>query len=120
LITTTTMWTCPKVVRLLAKITRKPWTNEEDLFLAENYEDMTNDELAEKLNRTNGAVRNRMNVLFLERNEPVYAYYKGDEYERSGTLDELAEHYGVKRETIRFYTSEVYRKRKSRIRVVKT
>src|SRR5699024_8708399 len=120
-----TMWICQRGVRLVVKITRKPWTNEEDLFLAENYEDMTNDELAEKLNRTNGAVRNRMDVLFLERSEAVYAYYKGDEYQRSGTAKELAEHYGVKKETIYYYTPEAYARKASkngygRIRVVKT
>lgn len=108
-----------------SKVTRRPWTNEEDKFLAENYMDMTNDELAEKLGRTNGAIRRRLHTLFLKRGESIYAYYKGDEYQRSGTAKELAKYYGVKEETIRFYTTPVYAKRVAknghkRIRVVKT
>lgn len=95
----------------MGKIRRRIWTNEEDLFLAENYEDMTNSELAEKLGRTKAAVSKRLNILYLKRDKAIYAYYKGDEYQRSGTLDELAEHYGVKKGTIRFYTSETYEKR---------
>src|SRR5699024_10914218 len=108
------MWTCPKVVRLLAKITRKPWTNEEDLFLAENYEYMTNRELAEKLGRTKGAVSKRLSLLHFKRGEAIYAYYKGDKYQRSGTLKGLAEHYGVKEETIYYYTSEAYASKASK------
>src|SRR5699024_6685922 len=87
------------------------WTNEEDLFLAENCEYMTNKELAEKLGRTEGAVANRLNLLFLKRCSTIYAYYKGDEYQRSGTIKELAEYYGVKEGTIRYYASPTYAKR---------
>lgn len=40
-----------------------------------------------------------------------YALYKGDELIAIGTIKELAKMQGVKEETIRYYTSKVYRKR---------
>ena len=40
-----------------------------------------------------------------------YALYKGDEFIAIGTIKELAKMQGVKEETIRYYTSKVYRKR---------
>ncbi|MBC2367811.1 hypothetical protein HBP99_04145 [Listeria booriae] len=51
-----------------------------------------------------------------------YALYKGDELLKIGTVDELAEYKGVKRETILFYTSPTYTKRtteKNGLRAVK-
>ena len=41
----------------------------------------------------------------------IYALYKGDEFINLGTPEELAKFIGVKRRTIFFYASEVYKKR---------
>lgn len=41
----------------------------------------------------------------------VYALYKGDEYIAQGTLDELSNKTGLKKETLRFYESPVYKRR---------
>ena len=95
----------------MAKIKRTEWTNKEDLFLADNYEIMSNKELAAKLNRSESAIRNRLRVLFLNRGKPEYAYYKEDEFIASGTIAELAEMFGVKGDTIRFYMTPTYEKR---------
>ena len=40
-----------------------------------------------------------------------YALYKGDKYLASGTMQEIADQLGVKKETIKFYKSKVYKKR---------
>lgn len=40
-----------------------------------------------------------------------YAAYRGDRYIFAGTLDELSEHLGKKRETVRWYAQPVYHKR---------
>jgi hypothetical protein len=40
-----------------------------------------------------------------------YAVYRGDELLSIGTIKECSEHLGVKEETLRFYTSPVYKKR---------
>ena len=41
-----------------------------------------------------------------------YAMYKGEELQGIGTIKELAEIRGVKPETIKFYASNVYKKRR--------
>lgn len=50
-----------------------------------------------------------------------YAMYKGEELIAIGTIDELAEMRGVKRETIMYYSTPTYAKRVSEkgLRVVK-
>lgn len=45
------------------------------------------------------------------RKKGIYALYQGEEYITSGTIEEIAKERGVKPETIRFYTSKVYRNR---------
>lgn len=42
-----------------------------------------------------------------------YALYKGDELIKIGTIKEIAEHEGVKEDTIKFYKTPVYKKRVS-------
>ncbi len=45
------------------------------------------------------------------RNQIIYAVYKGDKFIYMGTKEECAEHLGVKRDTIVFYSSPTYQKR---------
>ncbi|HSH24199.1 MAG TPA: hypothetical protein VLA13_01475 [Massilibacterium sp.] len=41
-----------------------------------------------------------------------YAVYKGDKFVTIGTVEELSKELGVKQETVRFYATPSYRKRK--------
>lgn len=86
------------------------WTNEEDLFLVENYEDMTNKELADELGRTDNAVGTRMQILGLKRIY-LYACYEGENNVFTGTKKECAEYWDVKVETISFYNTQTYKRR---------
>lgn len=43
--------------------------------------------------------------------KPEYALYKGDTLISIGTISEIAEQMGVKRETILYYQTPVYQKR---------
>lgn len=45
------------------------------------------------------------------RNKSIYAMYKGDEYLRDGTIEELAEYFKVNPRTIKFYLTPTYLKR---------
>src|SRR5690625_3638358 len=89
---------------------QKPWTNEEDLFLVNNYETMSNEELSEKLGRTKGAILKRANLLVLNR-EYVYACYEGDDIVFTGRKQECADYWNVKKSTIDYYISDAYKKR---------
>jgi len=40
-----------------------------------------------------------------------YAMYKGDEILYIGTLEEIAEKHGVRRETVYYYTTESYQRK---------
>ena len=40
-----------------------------------------------------------------------YAMYKGDEILYIGTLEEIAEKHGVRRETVYYYTTKSYKKK---------
>lgn len=89
----------------MVKRINKHWTNEEDLFLKRNMNDYTNKELASLLGRSESSIHNRLNVLFLKREPKQYAYYKNDEMVEIGTVEELAEQFGVKKSTIYWYTN---------------
>lgn len=89
---------------------RMPWTNDEDLYLLNNYEDMNNRELAKKLDRTVKATEARLHVLGLKR-ENIFAAYKGEDYITSGTVKEIAEELGIKENTVMFYSSPAHEKR---------
>jgi NADH:ubiquinone oxidoreductase subunit E len=45
------------------------------------------------------------------RKKRIYALYKGDEYIRDGTKQELADYLGVTTKTITFYSSKVQQER---------
>lgn len=49
----------------------------------------------------------------LENKMKIYALYHGDTFLKVGTKKELAEYLGVKEQTIYFYTTEIYAKRKN-------
>lgn len=43
----------------------------------------------------------------------IYALYQGDKFIDEGTVKELAEKLGIKKETLYFYATPSYRKRKN-------
>lgn len=43
----------------------------------------------------------------------VYDVYEGDQYAMTGTLDEIAKRYGVKPETVRWWSTPTAERRKS-------
>lgn len=49
-------------------------------------------------------------------NRKIYAVYRGDEYLFDGTLDEIAQRMHWKRETARWYTYPVAKRRADRAR----
>lgn len=90
----------------------KHWTNDDDLYLAQNFSTGNLGDIARELNRTKRAIRSRATVLFLERETKAeYALYKGDELMGIGTVDELADQQGIKETTIRYYLTPSYQKR---------
>lgn len=101
----------------MSKIVRRPWTNEEDEFLMENYKTMNDSMLSKKLERSREAIRKRRSTLgFLRRDVRggQYALYKGDTLLHIGTVNEIAEIEGVKPETIRFYKNPTYKRRRAK------
>ena len=46
-----------------------------------------------------------------QRRKVDYALYKGDKFINLGTLEELAKYLGVKKKTIQFYASNVWKNR---------
>lgn len=94
----------------------KSWTNEEDLFLQDNYKKMNDTQLCDALKRTKSSIRQRRNILGFTRHDSTqkkqYALYKGENLLRIGTINEIAKAEGVKPETIRFYKNPSYKKRR--------
>ena len=87
----------------------RSWTHKEIEYLLVNYYDVPNKVLAEKLGRTEHAVRSA-HARFrpkLEKREKrdIYAYYKGDELVIIGTAQEIAEYLNVREATIYRYHS---------------
>lgn len=86
----------------------KNWTYNEIKYLLENYYDVPNKVLAEKLGRTEAAIRSAY-ARYKSKHEKrekrdIYAYYKGDELVLIGTVKEIAEYLNVKESTIyRYY-----------------
>lgn len=60
-------------------MSRKRWTEEEEEYLRNNYENKTNKELAEKLNRTVGAVQKRAEKLKIAQKRKKQSWTKGEE-----------------------------------------
>lgn len=89
----------------MAKRKYQQWTNEEDLFLQKNINNFTNKELTSLLGRTERSIEHRLNLLFLKREPKQYAYYKNDEMIQIGSVEELAEQFGVKKSTIYWYSN---------------
>ena len=86
----------------------RSWTHKEIEYLLENYYDVPNKVLAEKLGRTENAIRSA-HARYRQKNEKrekrdIYAYYRGDELVLIGTAEEIAEYLNVKEATIyRYY-----------------
>src|SRR5699024_2235028 len=89
---------------------QKPWTNEEDLFLVNNYETMSNEELASELKRTAPAIDGRMNVLYLKR-ETLYILYDDGQAVFTGNKKECASFWELKISSIDYYASPSYKNR---------
>lgn len=53
------------------------------------------------------------------RKEKCYAVYKGDTFLCLGTAEECAKKLGVKRETIKFWTTKSYKKREQSLKNAK-
>lgn len=83
----------------------KHWTNEEDMFLQTKLNEFTNKELSSLLGRSEKSIQHRLNLLFLKREPKQYAYYKNEKMVEIGTIEELAEHFGVKKSTIYWYSN---------------
>lgn len=48
----------------------------------------------------------------------IYAVYKGDEFLFMGTIEEIAKHFNVKKETVYFWTTPAQKRRaKSRMKI---
>ena len=85
----------------------RSWTHKEIEYLLENYYDVPNKVLAEKLGRTEHAIRGA-HARFRPKHEKrekrdIYAYYKGDELVLIGTAKEIAEYLNVREATIYRY-----------------
>src|SRR5690554_8119975 len=85
----------------------RDWTHREIKYLLENYYDVPNKVLAEKLGRTEHAIRSA-HSKYKPKHEKrekrdIYAYYKGDELVVVGTAKEIAEYLNVKVPTIYVY-----------------
>ena len=83
------------------------WTRTEINYLLENYYEVPNKVLAEKLGRTENAIRSAHARYRPEREKrekrDIYAYYRGDELVLIGTAEEIAEHLNVRVPTIYRY-----------------
>jgi len=93
---------------------RRLWTDEEDYFLEDNLNKLTNREMAERLNRSVKAIKTRLSLRGLRRNtvcERVYALYDGDDFIAIGSLKELAERTDKKIDTLRAYATRSGAKR---------
>lgn len=88
----------------------KAWTMKDIIFLQDNYEDMTNQELADKLDRSYKVISNKLYELGLRRTSE-FILYEGDELKFTGTQQECADYWGVKINTINYYAAESYHKR---------
>lgn len=53
-------------------ITRTKWSNEDYLFLKENYENLTYKEIGEKIGKTKSAVQNKMHILGLQKPDKYF------------------------------------------------
>ena len=59
----------------VGRITKR-WTNEEDLFVKNNYGNMTCSEIGERLMRTKMSVRKRLEFIGLSKSPNKYSYKK--------------------------------------------
>jgi len=85
------------------KITRKHWTNEEDMLLSELVQVMTIDEIAEELDRTESSIRKRLDVLSIPVPKNRYILFIEDMYIREGTSEEIARTMDWKQNTVYQY-----------------
>lgn len=85
----------------------RDWTHKEIKYLLDNYYDMPNKVLAEKLGRTEAAIRSAHSKYRPKhekrKKRDIYAYYKGDELVLIGTAKEIAEYLNVREATIYRY-----------------
>lgn len=72
----------------------KPWTFKELLFLKENYESMSNADLARSLGRSYASIVSCMRRQDLVR-DVAYQYYIDGKLEMTGTIKEIAAHEGI-------------------------
>lgn len=91
----------------------KAWTVREHIYLQENHEMMTVEELAEELDRSYGSVRNKLQKLNIKAlgSMKEYALYQGEDIVFIGTKKECAEYWGVKESSITFMATPSHRKR---------
>ncbi len=89
------------------------WTVKELQFLEDHQKFLSNEELADKLDRTISAIVNRKAKLGLKspRKLKIYEVVKGYEVLATGTIEECAEKTGLSVSTIYFYTSPAHRRR---------
>ena len=91
---------------------RRPWAKSEIDFLRKNYGYLSNEEIANKLNRGKTSIpdiarkHNIKNVMQRE-----YAIYFDDEYHFTGTAEQCAKYLKVKMSTFNVMKSPVYRRR---------
>ena len=100
------------------------WTHREIKYLLENYYEVPNKVLAEKLGRTENAIRSA-HARYRPKHEKrekrdIYAYYRGDELVIIGTAKEIAEYLNVREATIyRYHCRPEFLKSGSIIKVEK-
>lgn len=83
----------------------KEWTNEEDLLLSDLYQKLPVQKIAEKLNRSVGAIQSRAILLFLPRPKNYYKVYRNNELVAEGYRHEVAADLNIRHETLGTYVA---------------
>ena len=72
---------------------------------------MSNEYYLRNLEKMREYHRNRKRGYFKPKKKNEYAIYKGDSFLFLGTVEEIANHFGVKKSTVYFWNSPAYKKR---------
>lgn len=92
----------------------KPWTEEQEQFLLDHHEEMSNIELGEKLNKSRNAIYGKKRRMGLS-NRALYEVSKGYETLAIGTAKECARKLSVDINTIYYYATETNLRRRKNL-----
>lgn len=97
----------------------RAWTTKELFYLKRNYRKMMPSEIAEKLGRTEEAIKTKAKKVGLRKRTTLYRAVKNGEIIALGTANELAKRLNLSKKTIHTYATPLHLKSAASLKVEK-